>query len=91
MTSEQPVSYDRAPNGVCYYMFKACYPYVFSFYPLILVLGQNRMFDVIVFYTLCPCMSPSMLKVNSNLLNLLCLIYFCFLVYMPKVTAGSLV
>lgn len=55
MTSEQPVSYDRAPNGVCYYMFKACYPYVFSFYPLILVLGQNRMFDVIVFYT---CMSP---------------------------------
>lgn len=37
------------------------------------------------------CMSPSMLKVNSNLLNLLCLIYFCFLVYMPKVTAGSLV
>lgn len=52
--SEQPVSYDRAPNGVCNYMFKACYPYVFSFYPLILVLGQNRMFDVIVFYTLCP-------------------------------------
>lgn len=50
--SEQPVSYDRAPNGVCNYMFKACYPYVFSFYPLILVLGQNRMFDVIVFYTL---------------------------------------
>lgn len=36
-------------------------------------------------------MSPSMLKVNSNLLNLLCFIYFCFLVYMPKVTAGSLV
>lgn len=36
-------------------------------------------------------MSPSMLKVNSNLLNLLCLIYFCFLVYIPKVTAGSLV
>lgn len=28
--------------------------YVFSFYPLILVLGQNRMFDVTVFYTLCP-------------------------------------
>lgn len=27
--SEQPVSYDRAPNGVCNYMFKACYPYVF--------------------------------------------------------------
>lgn len=52
--SEQPVSYDRAPNGVCNYMFKACYSYVFSFYPLIVVLGQNRMFDVIVFYTLCP-------------------------------------
>lgn len=53
-------------------------------------------------YVLCNCflyfvpfclhrISASMLKGNSNLLNLLCFIYFCFLVYMPKVTAGFLV